>query len=464
MRIYILLLSALLLSACSSELPDEAPTDGAPITIRLRLQSNNLRNHTYAWDQETGNDADDDRLQSGFAVMLNDKNEVEHILECKNSQQNLVEDFLVIADGNGSEFDGVDRVPTTIGKKHFYTFANLTREEVEAAIGFHFVVGAKVDTASVNHASISFGGDGFTPSRTKGIPMTGNYRTDLVKKDNNTTRDLYVVRLLAKLQFSITNNTGEKLTVNTLSVDRLTQNPAAGEKNLYLFANPYTPAGMPVTLHPHLTAQATSGVRTYPVNQELNEGDKTEFTAYVNESNTPANSFAQFMLTIDLTKADGTKTEQRYALVSNDDKEWDYIARNDWRVIPIVLQDYKLEFIPRDFPPIGVLPCSVKGDEGTFTCTFYADGSFHLVPRLSRYSTGAVVTDWTKSDVTWETIQENPRLYVTPPFWHELGGYVHGCFVDKAVGVSRHVLTLTAKPNGSVARRFTCPVIIEKKK
>ena len=460
MRIYILLLSALLLSACSSDLPDETSADGAPITIRLRLRSNN--NHTYAWNQEKGNDADEDRLQSAFAVMLNDKCVVEHILVSRNSQQNLEEDFLVLADGN--EFDGTDRVPTTIGKKHFYTFANLTPKEVEAATGLHFFVGQTVDTAIVNHSAISFSGDGFTPSRTKGIPMTGNYRTDLFKKDHNGVRDLYVVRLLAKLQFSITNNTGKELTVNTLSVDGLTQNPTAGEKNLYIFASPYTPAGMPVTLYPHLTSQATSGIRTYPVNQTLSNGSKTEFTAYVNESQTPKNPFSQFMLTLKLTKTDGTKTEQRYALVSNDNKEWDYIARNDWRVIPIVLQDYKFELIPRDFPPIGVLPCSVKGDEGTFTCTFYADGSFHLEPRLSLFSTGAVVTDWTRSDVTWETTQEPPSLYLTPPLWHELGGYVHGCFVDGSIGVSRHVLTLTAKPNGGVARRVSCPVILEKKK
>ncbi len=125
MRIYILLLSALLLSAYSSDLPDETSADGAPITIRLRLRSNN--NHTYAWNQEKGNDADEDRLQSAFAVMLNDKCVVEHILVSRNSQQNLEEDFLVLADGN--EFDGTDRVPTTIGKKHFYTFANLTPKE-----------------------------------------------------------------------------------------------------------------------------------------------------------------------------------------------------------------------------------------------------------------------------------------------------------------------------------------------
>lgn len=461
--LFLLFISLLLLHSCNSDLADDPSTSGDSITIRLRLMASggSSRLGTYGdWNYDAGSEADDERIQNGFSVMVNDKGVVEHILRCGHTGQNLEEDFLECADGK--QEDGAVLIPTTVGMKRFYTFANLTQDEVEAAIGndFHFVVGEAIDTARVSRAAISVSGDGFRPTRTHGIPMTGSHPLALSQKDNGQERDLYVVRLLAKLQFNITNNTGEALTVNDITVSALTQNPANGAQNLRLFPSPYTPSGLPLTLEPNLTEQAVQADRTFSVDKTLSNGGKATLTAYVNETAYPQNAFGQFMLTVNLTKADGTTKQQRYALVSNDNNAWDYIARNDWRIIPLVLQDYKLNLIPRDYPPIGVLPCSVKGDEGTFTCIFHADGDFHLMPQVSRYSTGAVVDNWTGSNVVWETLQDNPTLYDQTPEWYETGGYVHGRFNLGARGRSRHVLTLTVKPENGVARRFTCPVII----
>lgn len=457
------------LSSCSSDIAEGGSRDGDSIKVRLALftSAGTMGNDDWNYDNGTGsNTAGEEYMQNGFAVMVNDQSVVEHILVCEHTGENLEEDLLGLHDGGA--LDGATLIPTTIGLKRFFSFANLTQTEVEQAIGkssgsdFHFVVGQTVDTALVARAAISMSGEDFQPTTERGIPMTGNHSMSLSQKDNGQERELYVVRLLAKLQFLLTNNTGERFTVNSITMDRLTQNPSADEQNLRMFPSPYTPSGLPLTLMPNLTEKAVQHVKTYPLGITLDNGGKADFSYYVNETDRPANKFAQFLITLSLTKADGTTKEQRYALVSNDNDAWNFIARNDWRRIPLVIQDLKLELIPRDFPAIGVLPCSVKGDEGTFTCTFHADGDFHLTPRVTRYSNGIPLENWTYSDATWETLQESPRLYETEPFWYEKGGYVHGRFNLNAYGQSQHVLTITVKPENNVARRFTCPVIVVK--
>jgi hypothetical protein len=103
-------------------------------------------------------------------------------------------------------------------------------------------------------------------------------------------------------------------------------------------------------------------------------------------------------------------------LISNNAQyEWNYIARNDYRIIPITLDDYKFELIPYDFPPIGVYPVSVKElntSENLYEFTFHDYGHFHLLPKVTKggstdvnYNVGSgdywtLNTDWAG---TWFT-------------------------------------------------------------
>lgn len=74
------------------------------------------------------------------------------------------------------------------------------------------------------------------------------------------------------------------------------------------------------------------------------------------------------------------------------------------------------------------------------------------------------MTGWTASDPKWQTIAPNPDLYTASgtPAWYKPGSYIHGCFAPNVTGQSTHVLTLTAAPEGNTARRFVCPVIINR--
>jgi len=135
-----------------------------------------------------------------------------------------------------------------------------------------------------------------------------------------------------------------------------------------------------------------------------------KFTFYVNESAAPTNEFKRFFLKIKLQG----ETEQRYVLIDDANTtgktgSWNYIARNDYRIIPIVLDDYKLDIIPYDFPAIGVYPASVKEEDGLYTINFHDYGHFHLLPVVKKMSNNSVVpftaTTPDYSSTTWGLVK-----------------------------------------------------------
>jgi hypothetical protein len=108
----------------------------------------------------------------------------------------------------------------------------------------------------------------------------------------------------------------------------------------------------------------------------------------------PTNAFNHFFLKIKLAG----EAEERYVLIDDkgsttaDDNKWDYIARNDYRIIPIVIDDYKLELVPYDFPAIGVYPASVKEiEDDLYEMTFHDYGHFHLVPKVTKTSDNTTI-------------------------------------------------------------------------
>ena len=277
----------------------------------------------------------------------------------------------------------------------------------------------------------------------KGIPMS-NMQTIEVKEAGDEAQliDLIVVRLLAKIELQIYNDKGTELKIESITLTDITQNASDNNEkaNLKLFPR-YTVGkdeGYPGAnekvdyehgdIQPNLTNDAqkddltitssTQGVTVSPSNpsnlsdpsdllaplctipaaNSYNEGKgtPTKITFYVNESEKPkgknwgqtGGEVQQFNHHLLKIKINGE--ELRYALIDDngtkENEKWDYIARNDYRIIPIVLDDYKLDIIPYDFPAIGVYPASVKEEDGIYTINFHDYGHFHLLPVVTRYS------------------------------------------------------------------------------
>lgn len=475
--IHILLcFSLLLLGACTQDLPDNPNhADKTRVTFSLALAPVvTAPSQGSAWTPVLG--SKEELVMNGFCVMVDaETSKVEHVFTSRDDDPKGQKYCNVYNDA------GTREIQTSTGEKLFYTFANLSREKVEQAIaastgiaGFQFTKDAVLDTTKINKATIAISGNNFQPSFSNGIPMSGYQHLTIAASDQGKQIQLNVVRMLAKLEFEISNETETPLYVENIVFENITKDAPDDDPNLFLFPAPLTPKennATMITIKPNLTDWGKTHYEklTIPVGQTLGNNATTSVTYYINETAAPNTQFGDFMLTLNLREnnAAGT-TQQRFALISNSDAahpdSWLYIARNDWRYIPIHLHDYLFELIPQDFPPIGVLPCSVKEADGTFTCTFHADGDFHLQPCITNRKTKTEVTAWTASDVNWQTITTNPSLYTASgaPAWYTPGSYIHGTFAPNGTGQSTHVLTLTAAPEGVTARRFVCPVIINR--
>lgn len=472
----LLFFSLLLLGSCTQDLPDNP---GHPakkrVTISLALTPAATESSSRAaWTPVLG--AEKELIMNGFCVMVNaETSKVEHVFKSRKEDEGKGQKYCDVYTDTGSA-----AIDTETGEKVFYTFANLSQETVENAIaasmpGFKFQKGEAIDTTKINKATMAISGNGFQPSFTNGIPMSGYQHLTIAATDQGKPIQLVVVRMLAKLEFEISNDTKAPLYVENIEFEHITKNaPNEDTHNLFLFPAPRTPKEnnqTMITIKPNLTQWGRENYekQTISVKQTLEVGAKTNVVYYFNETAAPNTTFGDFMLTLNLRENDAAGTQQqRFALISNAETQyqdsWLYIARNDWRYIPIHLHDYLFELIPQDFPPIGVLPSSVKEADGTFTCTFHADGDFHLQPRIMNRTTGKEVTGWTASDVNWQTVTPNAGLYTASgaPAWYTPGSYIHGTFAPNATGQSTHVLTLTAAPEGFTARRFVCPVIIKR--
>ena len=475
----LLFFSLLLLGACTQDLPDNpGHTDKKHVTFSLALAPVATESSSRAaWTPVLGDEKE--LVMNGFCVMVDaETKKVEHVFTSRDG------------DPKGQKFcnvyndEGSREIKTSTGEKLFYTFANISREEVEKAIAasmgrtdFHFTEGDVLDTVKIHQATIAISGNGFQPSLTNGIgiPMSGHQHLTIAASNQGKEFQINVVRMLAKLEFEISNDTKTPLYVENIVFENITKDaPDDDHPNLFLFPAPLTPkenTQTMITIKPNLTEWGKTNYekQTIPVKQTLAVGAKTNVVYYLNETAAPNTTFGDFMLTLNLRENDAAGTQQqRFALISNAETQyqdsWLYIARNDWRYIPIHLHDYLFELIPQDFPPIGVLPSSVKEKDGTFTCTFHADGDFHLQPRITDRKTGKEVTGWTASDPKWQTITSDSGLYTASgtPAWYKPGSYIHGSFAPNATGQSTHVLTLTAAPEGNTARRFVCPVIINR--
>ena len=471
---------------CSNdELPDTEQPDASPqpITIRLdvaALPSLNAHN-SRSWQYATGN-VEGENIQSAFTLMFDDKFNIERILVLRaDNKDKDLKTARMIDEANPSDTTGLFR--TTTGEKSFLTFVNIPREDVEAAYAkkrgikgeFHFAENQSfaddADRIALSEMSIPICANDFNtkvPAKGNGIPMTGWHNAMLTyRTHDHRTFTVYALRMLSKLQFDFTNELGQKVKINSIEVDRLTDDATETNGNVKPFPHPATPLGptdLTVTVKPSLLATATQSPKTFTVDSEIESGHKASCSFYVNETDVPNNVFHQFTLKLNLTLADGTTQQVRYALVSNESNEWNYIARNDWRIIPIVLQDYKLELVPQDFPPIGVLPAAVKSENDVFTCIFHASGDFHLKPQLVQYSTGKVVQTWKNREPLFETLTPNDALYSEKPEWSVSEGCIHGSFASNQTGQSVHTLTLKCKPEGGVERLYVVPVIIDKQK
>lgn len=447
-------LMAILMIACSDtqQVEQELPL-GTPVTAHFRLATANSGVTTRA---------EAENMKSWVVIITNQADGAVENVFTKDNVGNLTED--VVANFT---------TQVTTGTKRIYSFANITLEELIKAINPEIgTIDDPIATIkSINKISEAIAAATFLPqgnnwadAEDKGIPMS-NWQ-DLEIKSDGKTYTLYVCRMIAKVEFRLENKTGQPVTVKNVTISDITSN----ESPVMLMSETSVTAktGIKQSINlPMASDSASVSVETTEVKALKEDGtdaitlsadDTTSVTVYVNESQVQSD-YGLFRLTLTIDRGTGEEEELRYALLSDESSNWTWIARNDHRIIPITIDDYKLDLVPVDFPPIGVYPASVKEDEeGTFTCTFYAGGEFYLAPVVTRYSTGETLPyGWGSNEAnTWTissfTEDSTTTIYTTPLSWNGEDPMLTGKFNNGVTGEAYHKLTVTVNKGNGVTQ------------
>ena len=345
-----------------------------------------------------------------------------------------------------------DKVHFDTGTYTFYTFANITLAQLGLTAD-----ATTLPTDFDNKTLAVNGNQTSVTAFTFGIPMS-NKQTGVVIDAHTPVVDLYVFRMVAKMTLRLTNATSQDMTLHSITLSDITKNASevtasdgtTPVPNLYILPTTATDSNGKDYCTPRLTtafsstadASSYSGYSSYSLYGDYtitpattlsipanNSATPTKVTFYVNESQ--AHDPANFQLTLNLTttQTDGTKqnTPNRYTILN-----WTQIGRNDYRVIPITIDDYKLTFTAQQFTAIGVLPPTFSDDGTTLDLDFSYYGAFHLIPKITRWSDGSDVTASVSpqydASSCWTLVSgSNPEgFFATEPYWSASNKWIEG--------------------------------------
>lgn len=314
------------------------------------------------------------------------------------------------------------------GETTFYSFANIKPEEIglNASTSVRQPLPADFDektyrmdgNSKLFHLSM-------TSDFQNGYPMSNKQVVNIT--DNQQVINLEVIRMVAKVQLSITNATDHAINLKTITLSDVTLN---GNRNIKLLPNVDSNNQLQVNLANSakkgtitLTAAENNGIT-------IGEGATKKACFYMNESLVDKGAdcgnryFILSLTTVDATT--GTTNNNRYAMLS-----WNEIRRNDYLKIPIKLEDYQIRWTVEAFSPIGVLP-KVTDDGENLSLDFSYYGEFHIKPEVIKLSrTGSQtlsVSEWQMgTDATgsegWKLQEQYPQgedgvnIFDSSPAW-----------------------------------------------
>ena len=411
---YICIWAVCLLAACSAgddatSFPGQADAENqVGVTLQLSALSSQTSQSSRssltraAWETDT--EAMPGEMMKSWFVVVIQNGKIEKIItsDLKSLGVTEVEKDQVFVELNKGE--------TT-----FYSFANIKPEEIglDASTSVGQPLPADFDEKTYQmDGNCQLFHQLMTPDFQNGYPMSNKQTVDVV--DNQQVINLEVIRMMAKVQLSITNATDHAINLKTITLSDVTLN---GKQNIKLLPNVDSAnelkgvnlvdgvAKGTITL----TADENNGMTIEPRNSQT-------ACFYMNESLVDKGEdggnryFILSLTTVDA--ATGTTSNHRYAMLS-----WNEILRNDYLKIPIKLEDYQIRWKVEAFSPIGVLP-KVTDDGENLSLDFGYYGEFHIKPEVIKLSrTGSQtlsVSEWQMgTDATgsdgWKLQEQNPQ-------------------------------------------------------
>lgn len=453
-QIYTFLLSlcaVLVWTSCSNDVADSGTTDDGGVDVTLTVATREPYATGLATRAFSDTHATDGEMMKNYIIVAVNQStgKITHILQSGDL---------------GTEVESSsykEKVHFDTGTYTFYTFANLTLDQLglaSAKVGD--VMGTDVPDLTTQTIAVD-GNKATATAFTSGIPMS-SVTQSVVLNARSEGVSLYVTRMVAKMTLRLSNATTLAMRLNSITLSDITKNASlnANTKNLYLLPDVATDASQVEYCRPHLTSAATaaSGYGDYTIKPQTtttaadgsttqtdgvsipanSSASPTDVTFYVNESQAHDPDNFQLTLNLTTTQTDGSKTntDSRYTILN-----WAQIGRNDYRVIPITLDDYKLTFDVKYFTAIGVLPPTVTDDGTNLDLGFTYYGEIHLVPKVKKWSDGTDVTATvspTYTDTPWTAISgTNPSgFFATEPYWSASNKWIEG-YIGFTEGTSK---------------------------
>ena len=425
---YIRIWAVCLLAACSAgddatSFPGQADAENrVGVTLQLSALSSQTSQSSRssltraAWETDT-EALPGEMMKSWFVVVVQN-----------GTIEKIITSDLKSLDATEVEKDQVF-VKLKTGATTFYSFANIKPEDIGlnaiTSVGQQLPADFDKQTYQMDGNSKLFH-QLMTPEFQNGYPMSNKQTVDVV--DNQQVINLEVVRMVAKVQLSITNATDHAINLKTITLSDVTLN---GYQNIKLLPNVDSANELKGV---NLADGVAKGIITLTAAE--NDGITIEARAkqtacfYMNESLVDKGEdggnryFILSLTTVDA--ATGATSNHRYAMLS-----WNEIRRNDYLKIPIKLEDYQIIWKVEAFSPIGVLP-KVKDDGENLSLDFGYYGEFHIKPEVIKLSrTGSQtlsVSEWQMgTDATgsdgWTRQEQNPEgadgvnIFDSSPAW-----------------------------------------------
>lgn len=447
------------MTACSTDSADPilggsgGDNQGDKVTVHMTLStapSSGTRTTELTW--EDGIPAEN--MKSWVVAFVKDGKVVSFAENTNVSEANRIKDEVTIKD-----------LPKETATYQVYSFANLTAAELG------IVKGKAVD---FDTKQWKMDGNGFdvNAATCKGIPMSNKQEVTIDATGNPTQKELWVVRMLAKVTLRFKNPSATPLVINDITISDITKNSSEnGDKeNIKLLPNHTDADKDQVVCSPNLVEQAATESYQYTLPSPKTIAANTDYTKeneisfYVNESK--AGNTSKYFI-INLNTSAGVK---RYALF----QDWTTIARNDHHILPISLDDYKLKFDVQSFSAIGLYPSIT--DNGTtlsYTC-YYPEEEFHIQPKVVHANDTDVPGTIDYANVKWELIQEDDmtdataaednakKVFKILPKWDATTGYFEGTFNDDAADKQQALYKVTVPVPGETDKYLTCKILFTK--
>ena len=410
---YICIWAVCLLAACSAgdeatSFPGQADAENqVGVTLQLSASSSQTSQSSRssltraAWETDT--EALPGEMMKSWFVVVVQNGKIEKIItsDLKSGVTEVEKDQVF--------------VKLNTGETTFYSFANIKPEEIglDASTSVGQSLPADFDEKTYQmDGNCQLFHQLMTPDFQNGYPMSNKQTVDVV--DNQQVINLEVIRMLAKVQLSITNATDHDIVLKSITLSDVTLN---GNRNIKLLPNVDSANKLKGVNLADGVAKGTITL-TAAENNGITIGEGATQTAcfYMNESLVDKGAdggnryFILSLTTVDA--ATGATSNHRYAMLS-----WNEIRRNDYLKIPIKLEDFQIRWTVEAFSPIGVLP-KVKDDGENLSLDFGYYGEFHIKPEVIKLSrTGSQtlsVSEWQMgTDATgsdgWTRKEQHPQ-------------------------------------------------------